>query len=70
LSNGSGALAQTYTFDYFGKQTATTGSLTNLFQYTGRESDVEIGLYHYRARYYDAAIGRFFAKTQADSREE
>jgi hypothetical protein len=26
LSNGSGALAQTYTFDSFGKQTATTGS--------------------------------------------
>jgi len=28
LSNGAGALAQTYTFDSFGKQTASSGSLT------------------------------------------
>jgi RHS repeat-associated protein len=27
--------------------------------FTGRESDAETGLYYYRARYYDAAIGRF-----------
>src|SRR5580700_2557613 len=35
LSNGAGALAQTYTFDSFGKQTASSGSLVNSFQYTG-----------------------------------
>jgi hypothetical protein len=34
LSNGAGALAQTYTYDSFGKQTASSGSLTNPFQYT------------------------------------
>jgi RHS repeat-associated protein len=59
LSNGAGALAQTYTFDSFGKQTASSGSLTNPFQYTGRESDAETGLYYYRARYYDPQTGRF-----------
>jgi len=53
LSGGAGALAQTYTFDSFGKQTAASGSLTNPFQYTARESDAETGLYYYRARYYD-----------------
>src|SRR5258708_33891052 len=31
LSSPAGALAQTYTFDSFGKQTASTGSLTNRF---------------------------------------
>jgi hypothetical protein len=36
LSSGAGALAQTYTLDSFGKQTAATGSLTNPFQYTAR----------------------------------
>jgi hypothetical protein len=34
LSNAAGALAQTYTFDSFGKQTASSGSLTNPFRYT------------------------------------
>jgi RHS repeat-associated protein len=59
LTNGAGALAQTYTFDSFGKQTASSGSLTNPFQYTARESDTEISLYFYRARYYDQSSGRF-----------
>ena len=53
LSNTAGSLAQTYTFDSFGKQTASSGSLVNPFQYTARESDTETGLYYYRARYYD-----------------
>ena len=62
LSNAAGALAQTYTFDSFGNLTASSGSLTNPFQYTGRESDPETGLYYYRARYYDPSVGRFLGE--------
>jgi len=62
LSSGAGALVQTYTFDSFGKQTASSGSLTNPFQYTARESDPETGLYYYRARYYDPQIGSFVSE--------
>jgi RHS repeat-associated protein len=61
LSNGAGSLAQTYGYDSFGKHTSSSGSLTNPFQYTARELDSETGLYHYRARYYDPAAGRFIS---------
>jgi RHS repeat-associated protein len=62
LSNAAGSIANTYTYDSFGKLTASTGSLVNPFQYTARESDSETGLYYYRARYYDSSAGRFFAE--------
>ncbi len=59
LSNSAGALVNTYTYDSFGKLTASTGTLVNPFQYTGREFDPETGSYYYRARYYDPNVGRF-----------
>ncbi len=59
LSNGAGSLAQTYGYDSFGKQTSSTGSLINPFQYTAREFDPETSLFYYRARYYDQNAGRF-----------
>ena len=34
----------------------------NPLLYTGREFDAESGLYYYRARYYDPAIGRFLSE--------
>lgn len=39
--------------------TASTGPIANRFEYTGRELDLENGLYFYRARYYDPNAGRF-----------
>jgi len=62
LSNASGALAQTYMFDSFGNQTASSGSLVNSFRHTGREFDSETNLYYYRARYIDPATGRFISE--------
>ena len=62
LTNSSGSIAQSYTFDSFGNQTASSGSLTNPFQYTAREFDPETSLYYYRARYYDQQAGRFLSE--------
>ena len=59
LTNASGVIANTYTFDSFGQPTAHTGTLVNPFQYAGREFDSETGLYYYRARYYSPETGRF-----------
>ncbi len=56
LTDTTGAVAQTYTYDSFGNTVATSGSLVNSFQYTGREFDAETSLYYYRARYYDATV--------------
>ena len=62
LTSGAGAIANTYTYDSFGNLTASTGSITNRFQYTAREFDSESSLYYYRARYYDPNGGRFMSE--------
>ena len=62
LSNGAGALANTYIYDTFGNLTASLGSITNPFRYTGREFDPETGIYEYRHRYYDTLAGRFISE--------
>jgi RHS repeat-associated protein len=62
LTDASGQLAASYVYDSFGKLTASTGTITNPFQYTARESDSESGLYYYRARYYDPNSGRFLSE--------
>jgi len=61
LTNGTGGLAQTYSFNSFGEETTSTGSLVNPFRYIARDSDSETGLYYYRARYYDSNSGRFIS---------
>jgi RHS repeat-associated protein len=61
LTDATGAVANTYSYDSFGN-TTPTGPLTKPLQYTGRELDAETGLYFYRARYYDPAIGRFISE--------
>ena len=62
LTNSAGALANTYSYDSFGKLTASTGTIINPFQYTGREFDPETGIYEYRARYLDQSVGRFISE--------
>jgi RHS repeat-associated protein len=62
LTDPTGALAASYVYDSFGNLTASTGTATNPFQFTGREFDPETGLYYYRARYYDPVSGRFVSE--------
>jgi RHS repeat-associated protein len=62
LSNPAGGIAETYTYDSYGRPTASTGNLVNPLKYTAREFDSETGLFYYRARYYDASAGRFLSE--------
>ena len=62
LTDPTGAVAATYTYDSFGFMTASTGSATNWFRYTGRQFDSTGGIYYYRARYYDPMSGRFLSE--------
>jgi len=70
LSNAAGALVRTYTFDSFGNQTSSSGSLPNSFQYTARQFDSETALYYYRARYYDPQQGRFLVEDPLGPKKE
>ena len=66
LTDDSGAVNRRYRYDSFGQPRsqpgmtgATAGASRNLFLFTGREWDAELGLYFYRARHYDPSTGRF-----------
>ncbi len=58
LSGVTGALLEQYGYGVYGAPTAVS-TLGNPFLFTGRRLDAETGLYHYRARAYGHAIGRF-----------
>ncbi len=62
LTNNSGAIINTYVYDSFGKQVSVMETVIQPYSYTGREYDIETGLYFYRARYYDANAGRFLSE--------
>ncbi|NCP03637.1 MAG: RHS repeat-associated core domain-containing protein [Deltaproteobacteria bacterium] len=63
LSDSSNSIIQRYKYDSFGALTAIQDTeFGNAYTYTGREWDREMGLYYYRARYYDPMEGRFISK--------
>jgi RHS repeat-associated protein len=60
-NNTTGALIDEIAYGGFGNvESETTPANGDRYKYTGREFFVEIGLYDYRARTYDATIGRFY----------
>jgi RHS repeat-associated protein len=70
LTTSSGAIAERYTYSAYGAPTVCNASGTdigtstkdNRITYTGREWDDELVLYHFRARLYDAGVGRFLGR--------
>ncbi len=71
LTDANGLVTDTYTYDAFGIQIASTGSTPNNYRYAGEQWDNDLSLYYLRARYLNPAIGRFwtmdtFEGTQSD----
>ena len=61
LTNSSGAIQNTYSYDPYGNTSQSGTGFTNPYQYTGREADTA-GLYYYRARYYSPMMGSFISE--------
>ena|GEM_PF-4422959 len=65
-------VSDTYTYDAFGIQIASSGAGTaNTYRYAGEQWDEHLGMYYLRARYYHPEVGRFwtmdtFEGTQSD----
>jgi RHS repeat-associated protein len=62
VTDSSGGSQAAYTFDAYGKMTASTGTVTNPLRFAGQYQDTESGLYYLRARYYDPATGQFITR--------
>jgi len=68
LTDENGQVVVRYEYDAWGNIIGVKGGdIKNRYMYTGREYDSESGLYYYRARYYDAVVGRFISKDPVTS---
>ncbi len=61
LTDAAGTVTESYTYDEYGRPLSSS-FVGNRYFFTGREYDKETGLYYYRARYYDPAMGRFLTQ--------
>lgn len=63
LTDVDGQIVQRYSYNAFGMLTRVQNpEFKNSYAFTGREWDKELGLYYYRARYYDPMEGRFISQ--------
>ena len=62
LTDATGALTDTFTYDAFGVLINRTGTTPNLYLYAGEQYDPDLGLYYNRARYLNTNTGRFWSQ--------
>jgi RHS repeat-associated protein len=63
LTNSSGAVVASYTYDSFGNKIVGTGTSDNAYGFTGQQQFGEAdNLVFLRARYYKPSIGRFISR--------
>jgi len=64
LTDSSGSLTDTYTYDAFGILINQTGTTPNDYLYAGEQRDSQLGLDYLRARYMNPASGRFWSRDE------
>ncbi len=62
ITDQTGNVAATSTYDPYGNPVSQTGTLTNPFGYAGQYTDPETGLQYLRARYYDPQTQNFLTR--------
>jgi RHS repeat-associated protein len=62
LTNETGAVTDTYTYDAFGTLITVSGSTNNRYLYSGEQFDPNLGLYNLRARLMNPLTGRFWTQ--------
>jgi RHS repeat-associated protein len=70
LSNASGSLTDTYTYDAFGTIIERTGITDNYYLYSGEQFDSDLGFYYNRARYLNVSTGRFISQDTFEGNNE
>jgi len=65
VTDASGNLVHSYTYDPYGNVIGATGTLNNPFMYGGQYQDLDTGLYYLRARYYDPTTACFLSRDPA-----
>lgn len=61
LTNSTGAVVGTYTYNPYGLPNAHTGTSSTPLRYDGQYTDAETGLQYLQARYYDPATAEFIS---------
>lgn len=67
MTDESGKVRNRYGYDEFGSPTnATSEQIFNRYTFTGQAWDAGVGLYHYKARYYNPQAGRFLTQDKEE----
>ncbi|MEZ5559641.1 MAG: RHS repeat-associated core domain-containing protein [Pseudomonadales bacterium] len=62
LTNGAGAVTDSYAYDAWGNSAGSSGSTPNEIRFAGERQDPTTNLYYLRARYLDPEILRFITR--------
>jgi len=62
LLKSDGAIQARYQYDAYGQIRKQSGTSSNRIGFTGQYNDSELGLYYYKARYYDPELGSFLSQ--------